>query len=938
MIQQAPKIILFGGLQVQHGERVVTRFRTRKTASILAYLAFYRRRIHTREELADRFWPEDEPEAARASLRTALNSLRKQLGAISGDQETVLVSDRTCVRLRHDVLTTDVAAFEAALEVAETSQHAEEQADALRRAVLLHRGELLPEVYDEWVAPERERLSAAYTAALRRLAERAEADGDLDQALELALRLVAADSTDEATRLDAMRLYQKQGKYYEAVRQYRELERVLRDEMGLEPSDEVKAVYFELPERYRRAVSITRGRRPAAAPLKTEETSVSEPQARTHRAAGLPVALTPFFGRSRELGIVTELLSLALGSGINRTDTEAARLVTLVGPGGSGKTRLAVEAVNRLADHFKGSIWFAPLAGVSEPSAIPNALLDALGIIGASTGDWIDAISGLAGGSPCLFVLDNLEHLVPEGARYLHEMLVRIPEMVCLVTSRSRLRIQGERVLSVTPLKIPAARYKTPTDLASCESVQMFVDRARAARADFALTDRNSAIVAELCRRLDGLPLALELTASWAQVLTPAQMLDRTYARGELTSRHKHGAAERHSSLRATIYWSFEQLSIDLKSLFTRLSVFRGGWSVEAAVAVCAGGPSADSAEQGMLSDLTHLAETSLVVAEEVEMQHGSEIRFRMLETLREYAWEQMSPSDKAHLQMRHTLYFTEASEEYASQVHANYRDSLDEDYNNLTAALHWAMDSEHTGMALRLATSMYGQWIWRHRFAEGRRCLEKILLNQSGGITMTSSALHALGSLCYYMQDHAASLKYYRMQLEMVRDLGDREAVARAQSNLGNAEQGLGHTGEARRLMEESLKTLMALNAVNLIPCGQYNLADVLESMGEWDEARSLFHMSLNGYKALDNASGQAMCCRRLAVVANYYGDLAAAQTLCEQALQLEAQFGMLHGSSETLQTLADTLDALGDRDASAAAVARRELAIEHELDLRTA
>ena len=336
-----------------------------------------------------------------------------------------------------------------------------------------------------------------------------------------------------------------------------------------------------------------------------------------------------------------------------------------------------------------------------------------------------------------------------------------------------------------------------------------------------------------------------------------------------------------------------------------------------------------------MLVDLTHLAEVSLVLTEEIETLRGIEIRFRMLETMREYALEQMSRDERTRIADRHARFFMEIAERYAADIHPKFRDSLDADYDNLIAALQWAVESSKADIAIRLATSMVPLWLWRQRHSEGRRFLEGVLSVPGLDAGLVAGALRAIGILCFYIEDYAAALEYFHRQLDIVRELNDAQAIASALSNMAIAEQGLGRAHKAKQLMDESLERLIVLGEADRIPCAHFNLADIHEELGELNKARDLYILGLKGYAAVHSASGQAMCCVRLGMLAKRYGDLAAAKALFEQALQFEATLGKALGHPDTLKALAETLDSLGQHEAAIAALARRELALAGEYDL---
>ena len=344
----------------------------------------------------------------------------------------------------------------------------------------------------------------------------------------------------------------------------------------------------------------------------------------------------------------------------------STRLVTLTGPGGSGKTRLALEATRQITDHtgsrFLGPVCFVPLADLSDARLIPAAIAEALALPRADDAEPLGQIvAALAGLPPALLILDNFEHLVERGAPLILALLTRLPALTCLVTSRRRLSLPGERECPVPPLSVPPLFLpdapETPALVAQAAGVQLFVDRAQATRPDFQLTRGNAAAVAALCRSLEGIPLAIELVAARAMALTPAQMNARLVQRFELLTSRREDKENRHRSLWAALAWSYDLIPPPLRRFFAGLSVFRGGCTAEAAQAVCE--------EPSALECLTQLRERSLVIVE----HEGAEPRFRLLETLREFAGEQLTEGHRERLRARHEEWFLGLAEESRSAL-----------------------------------------------------------------------------------------------------------------------------------------------------------------------------------------------------------------------------------------------------------------------------
>ena len=596
------RIRLLGALRVEAGETTISRFATSRVAVLLARLAFYPQRAHSREELADLLWPEADLGAGRLNLRVAIASLRRQLEPPPISPGSILVADRSFIGLNPDAFRCDVVEFEAAWAKASRAASPLSKRDALAGAAALYGGDLLPGFYDDWIAEERERLDALHEELCA-------------QQGELAARIPTGQPSIMAT------------------------------ESAVE----------------------------SAAP---SPCLLCPP-----RLLRLPIQFTRFFGREQDCTHVSDLLEML--------DT---RLVTLTGTGGVGKTRLALETAHliteRTASRFAGPVCFIPLADLSDARLIPAAIADALALARADDVEPLDQVIGaLSELRPALLVLDNFEHLVERGASLVLSLLTRLPSLTFLVTSRRRLLLPGERECPVSPLPVsPLGLPDAPETPDQVTSVQLFVDRAQAARPDFQLTRGNAAAVAALCRNLEGIPLAIELVAARAMALSPAQMNERLAQRFEVPSSRGGDEEDHYRSLWAALAWSYELLSPPLQRFFGGLSVFQGGCTVEAAQAVCE--------EPRALEFLTQLRERSLVMVD----HDGGAPQFRLLETLREFAGEQLSEGERANLRARHGDYFMAQAE--ASQAdlcgpeQAHWPERLEADNDNLRVAL----DAAHEG------------------------------------------------------------------------------------------------------------------------------------------------------------------------------------------------------------------------------------------------
>jgi predicted ATPase/class 3 adenylate cyclase len=512
------------------------------------------------------------------------------------------------------------------------------------------------------------------------------------------------------------------------------------------------------------------------------------------RPNNLPLQLTSFVGREEEIAEVERLLG-------------QTRLLTLTGPGGSGKSRLALRVAADVLTQFRDGSCFVDLSPVTDPALVPAAVANALGVPEAAGRPILDEVKDHLRHRELLQVVDNFEQ-VAEAGPVIEELLTAAPKLRTMVTSRVVLSLRGEQEYAVPPLHVPDPG-RLPRDLSALsavEAVQLFTERARAASPRFALTEQNAPVVAEITARLDGLPLAIELAATRTKVLTPSQILDRLKRRLAILTSGSRTLPERQRTLRAAIAWSHDLLDPVEQRLFARLSVFTGGWTFEAAEAVC------DPAELGLdaLDGLTSLVDKSLIRRSEPP---GRPLRFSMLETIREFAQEQLAASgDLEPVLARHADHYLRLAEEAEPHLTAEgqgeWLDRCDAEHANIRAALRWAIDRGEAGRAQEAAGALWRFWQQRGHLAEGRRWLEEILAMPSGqaGTAERAKALAGAGGIAWW-SDQAASRAFYEEALAIERELGDPARLAEALYNQAFVVAAEDDQEAAARLLEESLE-----------------------------------------------------------------------------------------------------------------------------------
>jgi len=880
------RIELLGGLRVLSGERVMTRFRTHKTASLLAYLALFPERPHSREELCDLLWPEADLDAGRMNLRVALSSLRRQMEPPGTPHGAVLVADRSKIHLNPAVCTTDIAEFEAVLAA---SSGAEEE--ALTRAVSLYRGDLLPEIYDDWALGERERLAQAHLGVLHRLIRLLTQAGDFDRALDYAHRVLPLDPLCEKSHRLLMRLYAAMGRPDAARQQYQTLTQLLRVEMNAAPSSKTRdlAAHLDDPSAEREAAS------PATlspAPGRTQPLFSPDAPAEHAPSDSLPITFTRFFGRAEERERLTALL----------TDPQT-RLVTLTGPGGNGKTRLAVEAARGLGGLFPGGIWFIPLADVADPRRLGDAVLAALRL--PRTADpWAQIVAALAG-PPVLLILDNFEQIAAGAAPTVLSLLGKAPALTCLVTSRRRLDVPGECELPVAPLPVPDAA-ESAEQVVRNASAQVFVDRAQAVRPDFAVTDRSSQDLAALCRALEGIPLALELAASRIRALSLAQMRVRLDQRFELLASRRGDKGTRHRSLWAAIEWSYDLLPAHLQRFFVLLSIFRGGWTLEAAEAVCE--------EPAALEALAQLRANSLLLAED----GLSDLRFRLLESLREFAWEQLSPDDREAAGKRHTAFFAalaqQADDVLQGPEQGDWLRRFEADAANLILALDWLNDRpDRAAEALAMTTALYHFWLLSGRQHEGRARLDSLLVRLAAPDAARADALTVAGNLAEAEGDLPGARVRMEEGLALNLRLGREEQAARGRGDLGIIASRQGRLPEAVAHWEATTAYWQGRNEPRRAAATLNNLGILERRQGDLDAAQRRFVECLALYRQAGDTLRVATVLHNLGLTAQDRGDLDESGRWLEEGLALQQALGNARGAAITLHGLGTTAQKRG-------------------------
>jgi non-specific serine/threonine protein kinase len=778
----------------------------------------------------------------------------------------------------------DVDAFEQAVAIARRAK----EPVTYKAALDLYRGDLLPEDrYEEWTEGRRLELRQLYLALLVELAELHEELHEHELAIEVLCKLTAEESTSEEAHVALMRLQAILGRPERAIAQYERLYDTLSRELDTKPSTATRRLRDEI----------------AASKFAPTHPVASPPPEQLEDAGNhnLPAVRTNFVGREREMVEVMRTLAMT-------------QLLTLTGAGGSGKTRLALEVARDLFGTYPEGVWLVELASLSEGALVTQAVAAALGVREQPGRPLLDTLLNAMRDKQMLLILDNCEHLINGTTHLAGSLLDSCPRVRVLATSREPLGMTGELVWVVSPLSAPGSHQSlTVEELEGYESARLFADRASMRHPRFELTSGNAQAVAQVCAELEGIPLAIELAAARIGMLSVRQISHRLGHSLKVLTGGERTAERRHQTLRATLDWSYELLSEPEQELFRRLSVFAGGFTLEAAESVGAEG---GVEEEDVLELVSMLVDKSLVVADE-SWEKGA--RYRLLEPVRQYARERLEDSGESEsVRHHHAAFFLALAEEAEPQLKGSgqveWLECLEEDSDNLRAAMACLLEEDDVEDAVRLAWALWIFWLIHGHQEEGRRWIEAALAKgkmltthaQAKALAVQFSTYYGLGNpermeqiaeeaaalfrvvgdklgLAYALSclatvkmqqgDAERAIALFEEAIPLGREMGDKWGPSGALGHLGSIYLGLGDYKQAARYFEEGLELSREIGNRLAYSTALYGLAMAARSQDDHERAAELYAKGLRSSAEAGDKANIAYCLEGLAQVATAQG-----------------------------------------------------------------
>lgn len=880
---------LLGPPHIALDGRPVVGFTSVKVRALLIYLAVEADRIHSRDALAELLWPEQGAQVARNNLRQALANLRQVIDDHRATPPFLLISrDHVQFNVASDYWL-DTAAFKQLLRsVAQHVHSSPAQCAActqrLHEAVALYQGSFLHQLavansasFEEWALLTRERLERQAFGLLTELAAHHERCGAYNEAMTYAQRLLELEPWHEEAHRQVMRLLVRCGQRGAAIAQYKTCRRILAEELGIEPDESTTQLYQEI---------LTERSSPAAPPPTEAADRLQLP--------ALPAQAMPFLGR------IVEQAQL-----VARLKQPGCRLLTLTGPAGTGKTRLAMEVASAVTGFYAGRVGFIDLSALRDPGMVIWLIAEACAAQVTAQEEVVDRVVDRLRGHELLLLLDNFEHVIA-AAPLMAELLARVPGLTLLITSRIPLHLYSEHEFAITPLALPDLdQLPGPERIEQIDSVNLFIQRAQTVRPQFAVTADNARTIAEICHRVDGLPLAIELAAARVKLFTPGALLTRLNHRLAVLTDGPHDSPNRQRTMRAAIAWSYELLEPAEQQLFARLSVFVDGFRYEAVSAVCG----TSELTMPLQQILEALADKSLLLHRE---EPDGEPRFTMLATIHEYALERLVERGEVELmRQRHVAYFTDLAEASYEALNgpqqAIWLRQLEHEHHNLRAALQSTQDLGLDELAFQLSSSLWRFWYYYGHFGEGLYWLERALaLDIAVSPEARARALNGAAILAKGQGKYEQGRLLYLACLETYSEIGDELAVGYMLNNLGILALDLGDYAQARSYHEQSLALKRKLGDQMAIATSLVNLGEAVGYSGDIAQAQAYINEGVTVARTLNHVGLIITALNCLGWISLDHQCAPVARSCFHEALVLTRQLGGHHYLPELLEGMA--------------------------------
>lgn len=839
----------------------------RKTLAVIAYLAVNRWQHH-RDHLSALLWPEYDPSKALTNLRHIVWEVQQAIGEgwIVAHRDTIgLISDDAANSAAPSgrVIWVDVARFKFLIAQSRAEKDISNRIYLLTESVKLHRGRLLAGFnlkysphFNEWVVAEAEDLSHQLAGALAALAEDHHSLGQAELAIPYAQRLVALDPLNEASHRRLMQIYVHAGHQNAALKQYHLCEQTLRKELGVDPQPETRALYKQIRKREIKSIQ----------PVPQKGTGALQ--------HNLPFQISKFIGREKEMDEIADLI----------TDH---RLVTLVGTGGIGKTRLSLKVGEQILNEYTSGVWFVELASLSDPALVPQTAAKIFHIVEQAEESLTEKLIRVLHPKNILLILDNCEHLLDACAQLADILLKNCPNLKILTTSREPLGITGEVHYHVPSLGLPDLQHVLEK-LLDYESIHLFEERARLVQGHFALTMENASFIAQICQRLDGIPLAIELAASRVGLLPTEQIASQLNESLNLLTGGNRAAPPRHQTLRACIDWSWNLLSEPEQILLRRLAVFAGGWTLDAAESVCAG---------DMINTLDVLDLLGNLVEKSLVFINSENKRYRMLETIHQYAHEKFQGTDEMKAgRNRHLAWILAWAEkikpELAGRDQVARLKQAETELDNVRAAIEWGLATNQVENSMRILSTLNHFLDGRNPFKETRRWFEiGLSLREHLTLNTLAKTLSEAAWITFRQNDAMAGILYAEESLALAEALKDQRIMADALRVLGVTQISNGDFAEAERYFEKARLLCQELDDKDGLAVAVGNHALALTYQGNISGAIELLEQHLHLLDELDDLSTAAWFQFALGIFKALQGELEPATVHLKNSLHLYQQ-----------------------------------------------